>query len=260
MFLNPLNKNELDELFDDKSKEILNYFINKAIFFHPEVLPNQDPIPLQVTKEYLEQWLVQALGAKPIGSGSYPVDIIHEDGWASDIKMLSWNKSKKLSGETSLSQNFKGVGAGLDQMFKNEEFDEILDGWQRILNNKYEKVFDDYPNITNIYYFIILRESYNFHLVGLKLNFNDLFLSSPGKYTKTNLTINNFIDNDLGNVRIYKSKKRIELRLISEEWERKDLMINFENNYDPKESVLRNMTDDEIYYENFLAFNKMFGR
>ncbi len=52
----------------------------------------------------------------------------------------------------------------------------------------------------------------------------------------------------------------MELRLIPEEWKRKDLMINFENNYDPKESVLRDMTDDEIYYENFLAFNKMFGR
>ena len=54
-------------------------------------------------------------------------------------------------------------------MFENELFDEILDGWKEILNGKYDKVFEDYPNIKNIYYFFILRESYNFHLLGLKL-------------------------------------------------------------------------------------------
>ena len=258
MFLNPLNKNELKEIFDEKSQEILKYYIRKAIYFHPEVLPNQDIIPLQVTKEYLEQWLVQSLGAKPIGSGSYPVDIIHDEGWASDIKMLAWNKSKPLSGETSLAQKFTGIGANLDIMFGDKHFNKILIGWKEILSEKYEEVFTDNENVKNIYYFIILRESYNFHLIGLKLKFEDLYLASPGEYTEKNLTINNFINNDLGNIRIYKSKKRMELRIIPKEWEKRDLMISFNNNNNPNKSCLRDKTSEELYYDNLLDFKKIF--
>lgn len=259
MFLEPIKKNELEEIFDNKAKQILAYYFSKAIFFHPETLPHQKSIPLQFPKEYLEQWVAQAVNGQPIGSGSYPVDIVHQDGWAADIKSLSWS-TNKYSGETSLAQNFKGIGQQLDGMFKNAEFDQILNGWIGILEDKYEKVFADNEGVRFIYYFFILRESYNFHLLGLKLNFKDLCLASPGNYTKTNLTINDFIDNKIGDVCIYKSKKRMELRLIPEEWKKRNLMLNFSNNIVKKQSLLRDMSDDELFKDNFLLFNKLFGK
>ena len=85
-------------------------------------------------------------------------------------------------------------------------------------------------------------------------------MASPGNYTKTNLTINDFIDNKIGDVCIYKSKKRMELRLIPEEWKKRNLMLNFSNNIVKKQSLLRDMSDDELFKDNFLLFNKLFGK
>ena len=58
---------------------------------------------------------MQCLGADPVGSGSYPVDIINlNKKYGADAKMLSWNGKKgSLSGETSLAQKFKDLGGSL---------------------------------------------------------------------------------------------------------------------------------------------------
>ena len=110
----PLDKNELQKFFDNDAEEVITFFIFKAIFSQPDLLPGQESIPIQIPKEHIEQWGVQALGADPIGAGSYPVDLVDElRGYASDIKMLSFsNKTKtgkdsnQMSGETSLAQKF----------------------------------------------------------------------------------------------------------------------------------------------------------
>ena len=111
MVINPLTKAELLKFFNKKSQKVLRYFIFKAIYSQPEILPDQKPLPIHVPKEHIEQWLVQCLGADPVGSGSYPVDIIHKkSNFGADAKMLSWDgKPKSLSGETSMGHNFKDI-------------------------------------------------------------------------------------------------------------------------------------------------------
>ena len=102
MVIAPLKKSKLQEFFNQDAQNLLKYFLFKAIFSQPELVKNQSKIPIQVPKEHIEQWLVQCLGADPVGSGSYPVDIINlNKKYGADAKMLSWNGKKgSLSGET----------------------------------------------------------------------------------------------------------------------------------------------------------------
>ena len=97
MISKPLDKKDLDVFFDSDAIEVFDYFLHKAIFSQPEILEKQDPLPIQIPKEHIEQWGVQALGAKPIGAGSYPIDLIDLDkGYGAGIKMLSWNNKLGL--------------------------------------------------------------------------------------------------------------------------------------------------------------------
>jgi len=93
--LRPLTKIEFDELFSPKAIKIIQYFLNTAIFSQPEVKENQKLLPLQIPKEHLEQWFLQALNVE------------------ADVKMLFCKVDKlgKLtngdSGETLFAYKFR---------------------------------------------------------------------------------------------------------------------------------------------------------
>jgi len=57
--------------------------------------------------------------------------------------------------------------------------------------------------------------SKNVHLVFLKLNYENINNVIFSKFTQKGMSIDleNFIDEKYGNVKLYKSKKRLELRL-----------------------------------------------
>lgn len=228
--ITPLNKNELETFFDKKSQDVLKFFLFKAIFSQPELVEGQKKNPIQVPKEHIEQWMVQCLGADPVGSGSYPVDILnHERKYGADAKMLSWNgKIKSLSGETSLAQKFQDVGSLLDEDFKNKKFSKILTSWADLLKAKLNKVFEDHESIEDIYYFFVIREENNFHICGMKLDLDKIDSLEVEKSSSASIWIKNFIDSDLGNVKIYKAKKRMELRLYPYNWIKKRFVISFD--------------------------------
>ncbi len=70
--INFLSKNEILEIFDNKAIEIIEYYLLLNSFSSPEVKENQENIRFQTTKEHMEAWVVQALDAQGLGSGSYP--------------------------------------------------------------------------------------------------------------------------------------------------------------------------------------------
>jgi len=76
--LRPLSKKELDNLFDKRSRELMEYFIKKSLFSQPETRIGQPKLPIQIPKEHIEQWLVQALEIKWIGAWSYAIDVINK--------------------------------------------------------------------------------------------------------------------------------------------------------------------------------------
>lgn len=260
--MNPITKEELLDIMDENANDIIKYFIKKSLFSQPEILPEQTPRAAQIPKEHIEQWFVQALGATPRGAGSYPIDIYDVDkGWAADIKMLNAKvlSNGKLadadSGEASLGQDFKSAGVDLDSLFNTGKFEKIRELWLDIIRKKERKVLKEIPGIKHIKYLFILRAENSFYLVGCNLDGNQLSNTSVDKTTKTSVFLRGMIDPALGNTKIYKSKKRLELRLRPKEWIERGLFIEFKTNFSPYKANLSQIDDLDLFLES--QFNKI---
>ncbi|MDY7061495.1 MAG: hypothetical protein SO136_01075 [Sarcina ventriculi] len=265
MILQPLNKKELSLIFDDTSLAVLEFCMRKALIAQPERLLNQPPLPIQVPKEHIEQWVVQAIGAIPVGAGSYPVDIIKPKDFGADIKMLSCKLnvngtlSDTTSGETSLAQKFSGAGVDLDSAFAKGEFNEIVDDWKSILLNKFNRVYLE-QSIDKILYIFILRGGNKFYLCACKVNTDNISHMCPSLNTSTHISvyIDKFIDDNFGNAKIYKSKKRLELRLKPKYWVENGYTIEFDfSNYIPPIKNLRQMVENKTidnYLKNIMGY------
>lgn len=240
--LTPLTITELKTFFDETALNVITYFLKKSIISQPEKLSSQiDDLPIQIPKEHIEQWIVQALGATPFGAGSYPVDVITPT-WGADVKMLSCkvdkngNLTNSDSGETSLAQKFGdgnfGDGNTLDDLFSQREYEFIWNKWKDILTAKYKRVEDDH-NITDIYYFIVLRAGNIFHLCGMKVDLSQLDNTKINLTRSTNdsIWIKEFIQDDFGHIKIYKAKKRLELRLKPKKWVDNNMVLSFDTNF-----------------------------
>ncbi len=261
LVLTPMSRAELSRFFDDDALKVIKFFLKKSIVSQPEKIPSQEDFPIQIPKEHIEQWIVQALGVKPIGAGSYPVDVIASN-WGADVKMLSCKLDKNGnlknadSGETSLAQKFGdgnfGDGNTLDDLFAQGRREFIWSKWQDILVEKYKKVESDH-NITDIYYFIVLRADSVFHLCGLKVDLSKLgnTIVNENRSTKDSIWIKNFIEDDYGHIKVYKAKKRLELRLKPKKWVEDNMVISFDTNFDQisaniREKIANNELDDYI--------------
>ena len=247
MVLRPLSLDELKKIFDDTSLDVIRFFIQKSLFSQPERISGQGTLPIQVPKEHLEQWVVQAIGAKPVGAGSYGVDVVKEGEFGADVKMLSCkvddkgNLKNADSGETSLAQNFKDTGTSLDQLFEKKEYTTIVEGWKSIILNKLSQVVTD-QKVPKIYYIFILRAGTSFKLCGMEVYLDKInTIKAADKASDSSLFIDNFIDSNYGNVKIYKAKKRIELRLRPKYWEDNNMTINFDLDFENKEVSIRDL-------------------
>lgn len=248
MMLKPLNKAELEELFDERSLEVLRFYIKKAMIAQPEPLIGQNPLAIQVPKEHIEQWIVQSIGGRPVGAGSYPVDIVHGN-YGIDVKMLAakTNNNGDLttgdSGETSLAQNFKDSGASLDSLFEEKKYNEILDGWKEILHNKLDNVCKE-QNLEQIYYFFILRAQSKIHLCATSVDLSKIDSLKVLKGTDSSVFINGLIDSSFGNGKIYKAKKRLELRLKPKHWYENNFTLDFDLDFSVPAKNIRQLLED----------------
>ena len=267
MVLNFLNKSEIKTFISSDGKKVINYFTKKAIFAQPELVDGQNPTPVHIPKEHIEQWFVQALGAKPTGAGSYPVDIVKGKKWAADVKMLSCKVNQDGSfkvadsGETSLGQKFRDVGQGLDQLFANSSYNKITDEFLKIFKTKYKKVKNE-KGINVFYYIIILRAGSNFYLSILKLDLDKVerVKCIEDRVSETSIWLKNFIAKDYGSVKIYKSKKRMELRLRPKELFNNNLLYKLDVEFEPKTKNILSIVNNQEKLKEYVydLFNDFF--
>lgn len=233
--IQPLTKVELEKIFDKNAITILEYFIKKAIFSQPEEMINQKKLPIQIPKEHIEQRIAQALNAKSIGAWSYPVDIISSDSiWWADVKMLSakvnkhWMLTSNDSWETSLWQNFKDVGDSLDYLFKENNLEQIKTLWIELIKRKLSIPKKEHW-VEIIYYFILLRGWDNLFLLWMKIDetaFDNVTINHD-RSSQSSVFLQWYINDQFGSVKIYKAKKRMELRLNPKQWQESWLLIHF---------------------------------
>jgi hypothetical protein len=256
--LRPLSEKELNNFFSEYSLKVIRYFMNTSLFAQPEVYKDKASLPIQIPKEHLEQWFVQALQVEAVGAGSYPIDILKVNEWGADVKMLSCkvDKNNNLtngdSGETSLAQKFVGTGISLDDMFKKEQYQEIINGWISIWKDKLVKVKTD-NNIDNIYYFFFLRgskkESYicAFEVDINNINTEIITQRDENSEIKQSVFLNGVIDAKYGNSKIYKSKKRLELRLKPKNLLDDGFLITIPTETPTKEDIYKLVQDKEKF-------------
>ncbi len=244
--LSPMSLIDLQEYFDEKAIKVIQFYLRKAWYSQPELIPGQKDIPFQAPKEHIEQWAVQALGVEPSGAGSYPVDIIKAGIWGADVKGLKCKALKNgsfgagTSGETSLAQKFK-VEKDLDDLFNAGAYDEIILTYGSIIKLKLNQAKRE-KKLKNIFYFFLLNKLDDFYLCGLRVYINGLDHIKPLRHTNKAVWADKFIAADLGEMKVYKSKKRFELRLRPRGWADRGLLLKLDLPFEPYSYSL-NMRD-----------------
>lgn len=174
--LNFLTKQEIEtKFFSEKTHEVIDYLLKKVLFSQPELLPEDKDSNIQITKEFLETWVAQGIGLTKKGAGNYPIDCYSKElNYAIDVKFTSITLQKNgkfgaTTNESSLLQNFELGGGNLDDLFKNNKRQEILELWQNLMKNKLGKVKENL-DVDDIYYFCFIRKGDFIHLAVPKLD------------------------------------------------------------------------------------------
>ena len=237
MVLEEVKIDELNKIFDESSKKVLNYLLQRTVITYPEFLPNQKDTALYLEKKQCEQWIVQSLGLRPVGEGSYPIDGVDDiNGY--DVSSLALGqtatgKMQSQTGEKSLGQkfdddNFGQDGENLDSLFNSGDYETIIEAWQKILKKKWGQTIRD-QNLENLYLInlVLYKPDNRLMIFLLKINHEKLDEISKEKISEKSVWIKNFIDPKIGNAKIYKSKKRLELRLKPKEFIKNKSFLNF---------------------------------
>jgi hypothetical protein len=222
------------DIISKESKESKNSNDNKKKTFILEPVKFPDFINLEILKEYVKkdinsnteyfddlkitykisdpkkaEWVLNKSlkKGKLVGNGSTNVDIISEKN-AIDVSVLTLNGN--YTNEKSIMQNFSECN-DLDSLFVNKDGNKAVDIFKNKFTNKCK--FED--ENTKMYYMIFICKDKNIYMSSLLLNSKNISEMKCSSFTKSckNILIDNFIESKYGNVRLYKSKKRLELRL-----------------------------------------------
>lgn len=252
-FLTFLTTTEISQIIDDKALKCIKFILSRY-YNNPLIQPDQIVLPKDSS---LELWLTGALNnGKHVGNGSHPVDVTCTTSTGDisiDIKSVSATSrsgkfTKSQSGETSLGQDFKDSETTLDELFTAGRYDEIIAKWISGLTKKLTTITGD------IYYVFIVEDS-NIHNkqkhIGIAIAKIDI--PSIQRFTKGIVTrqaksipVLNACDGNYCYLKIYKSKKRLELRLNPGELVSSGKMLEFKIDLvEFKQFILRDIIDDE---------------
>jgi len=170
-----------------------------------------------VEDEFSEWFTGQATKGIVIGGGSCAMDVKTAKGEGIDAMCVIMNKSQ--SNEKSLMQNFSESGNNLDKLFLEKKDEDALklftDGYFHKLNTcKTEK------ELTDLYILAFVSTTADVYLVCFKIDIAQIQhvrsggFVGEGKAECKNIKVNHFVDSKHATVKLYKSKKRLELRLL----------------------------------------------
>lgn len=191
----------------DKLKTYIFDYIKHREYFYKET--NRS---FYIEDEFSEFWLKSASSGIHIGTGNCATDIVTSNLESIDSMCVIMNKN--ISNEKSLIQNFKLSGNKLDILFDNKEDKIAVELFIDDLYKKQLLVKEKYK-IPLSYIFAYITFNTEIYLCCFKYNTNIINNAKSEGFNKSNksIIISGFINNFYGNIKLYKSKKRIELRL-----------------------------------------------
>lgn len=165
-----------------------------------------------IEDEFSEYWIAKASKGVQIGMGSGGMDVKTSIGEGIDVMCVIMNSNG--TNEKSLMQNFSNAGADLDTLFREKKGDEAL---LLYLNGYADKIkgTKDKHTLNDLFILSFVSTQTSVYVICFKLNIDQVKNVKSTGFTKAekNITTVNYIDELYGNVKLYKSKKRLELRL-----------------------------------------------
>lgn len=150
------------------------------------------------------------------------MDVKTSLGEGIDAMCVIMNKTN--SNEKSLIQNFKSAGLNLDTLFNDKKHNLAVElftkqYYEKIRNTKKDK------SLSDLYILSFISTKTDIYISSFKINIDNIKNVKSTGFTEVNkkclesnnnsknIKTENFIDPLFGDVRLYKSKKRLELRL-----------------------------------------------
>ena len=191
-------------------KELISTYMAPRIGFYNVTNKN-----LYVEDEFSEYFLAKATNGIQIGNGHCPMDVKVPNGDGIDAMCVCLNGNQ--TNEKSIIQNFSESGKQLDGLFADKKDTEAIQLYMKDLKKKWANVKTD-KGLNDLYYMCLTSTKTKVYFSTFKINPDLIDSVTTGGFrsSEKNILVNNFIDPIAGTVTLYKSKKRVELRLKAE--------------------------------------------
>ena len=194
--------------------EVIKEMVNGYMGPREEYYKNKNRSPY-IEDEFSEYFTAKASQGEEIGGGHCGTDVKTKDNEGIDAMRVIMDKG--TSNEKSLIQNFSSSGSNLDTLFNEKKDEEAVQLFMNDYSDKLKKVKKD-KNLKKLYILAYISTNTDIYLACFKMNISKISnVKSAGfvenKTKCVNININNFIDPNIGKVNLYRSKKRVELRL-----------------------------------------------
>ena len=211
--LEPCN---IKEIIDDSNKEELEKRLKKEYLtdFRMEFYKSTSTKNLKLEDDYMEFITAKCIGGSWVGEGHCPIDITKNDKGI-DVLCVCLNGNR--TNEKSIMQNFTNCGNKLDTLFEACEYQEALSLYTKQYHKKLLEAKET-NKIEKLYYLAFISTSVNVYMSVFKINLDSILKIKYDSITekKKSIRFKGFIDDKLGFTTLFKSKKRLEIRLYKE--------------------------------------------
>jgi hypothetical protein len=194
--------------------EILKDYVKKDIDANREYFDDKK-ITYKISDPKKAEWILHKSieNSELVGDGNTNIDVfIKKSNIGIDVSILSLTKN--MTNEKSIIQNFT-TGNELDSLFLNNNGMEVVEIFRNKMLEKYKTNETNNLHINELYYMIFVCVKQNIYLTCFKANCKNISNIEFNGFTPKckSAMISNFVNDKYGETKLYKSKKRIELRL-----------------------------------------------
>jgi hypothetical protein len=206
--LEPCNINELD-INTQKLIECLkkDYLTDGRMEYYKSTSTQN----INLEDGFMEFITAKCINGERVGEGHCPIDVVKDD---KGIDVLCVCLNRILTNEKSIMQNFSKCGNNLDSLFDTCKYQEALSLFTK---EYYKKLFNakKTKNIRKLYYLAYISTDVNVYMSVFKINLAGILNIKYKNITKQKKSIQfkGFIDDKFGITTLFKSKKRLEIRL-----------------------------------------------
>ena len=165
---------------------------------------------LKLEDGLMEFIVADSMNGKHVGDGHYPIDVVKEE---KGIDVLCVCLNGNQTNEKSLTQSFKDSADELELFFKEKKTREAIELYKRIWYKKLCQAKKEH-NLKKLYYLGFISTNTKIYMSVFKINLDAIFNIKDLGFTKQAASINfeNVIEDQYGKTKLYKSKKRMEVR------------------------------------------------